>query len=84
MLTATKNNIKTKVTHLLADTVTPVSIYLKVRDHFNNPVLLESNDFRSRENCYSIIGLEPIAGLKVQQGAITRLLQMVLLKQKQL
>ena len=48
MLTATKNNIKTKVTHLLADTVTPVSIYLKVRDHFNNPVLLESNDFRSR------------------------------------
>jgi anthranilate synthase component 1 len=72
MLTATKNNIKTKVTHLLADTVTPVSIYLKVRDHFNNPVLLESNDFRSRENCYSIIGLEPIAGFKVQQGAITR------------
>ena len=72
MLTATKNKIQTKVTHLLADTVTPVSIYLKVRDHFNNPVLLESNDFRSRENCFSIIGLEPIAGFRVQQGAITR------------
>lgn len=72
MLTITKNKIQTKVTHLLADTVTPVSIYLKVRDHFNNPVLLESNDFRSRENCFSIIGLEPIAGFKVQEGTITR------------
>lgn len=72
MLTITKNQIRTEVTHLLADTVTPVSIYFKVRDYFNNPVLLESNDFRSRENCFSIIGLEPIAGFQVQQGTITR------------
>jgi anthranilate synthase component I len=71
MLTTTKKtNIRASVTHLLADTVTPVSIYLKVRDHFDNPVLLESNDFRSRENCFSIIGLEPIAGFKVQTGQI--------------
>lgn len=68
----TKIKIQTQVTHLLADTVTPVSIYLKVRDHFNNPVLLESNDFRSRENCFSIIGLEPIAGFRVQEKAIHR------------
>lgn len=64
--------IQTKVTKRLADIITPVSLYLKVRDHFNNPVLLESNDFRSRENCFSIIGLEPIAGFLVQNQAIKR------------
>ncbi len=63
--------IKTKVTKRLADVITPVSLYLKVRDHFNNPVLLESNDFRSRENCFSIIGLEPIASFIVQNQTIT-------------
>ena len=39
----------------LADTLTPVSIYLKVRDHYRQSVLLESNDFRSAENCFSYI-----------------------------
>lgn len=57
---------------LLADTYTPVSIYLKLRDHFGCSVLLESTDFRSMENCFSFIGLEPIASFKVQKGTISR------------
>ena len=53
---------------LLADTYTPVSIYLKLRDHFAGSVLLESTDFRSMENCFSFIAVEPIATFKVQNG----------------
>jgi anthranilate synthase component 1 len=44
-----------------ADLLTPVSIYLKLRDHFPQAALLESNDFRAAENCFSFIGLEPLA-----------------------
>ena len=49
----------------LADTTTPVSIYLKVRDHFESSLLLESTDFRSVENCFSFICMEPIASFEV-------------------
>src|SRR5580698_11446346 len=48
---------------LLADTTTPVSIYLRLRDVFPNSLLLESSDYHSRENSLSYICCEPIAGL---------------------
>lgn len=56
---------------MLADTHTPVSLYLKVRDHFENPILLESNDYRSRENCFSFIGLNPIASISIKDFKAT-------------
>lgn len=65
-----KIKIDTKVKRLLADTYTPVSIYLKLRDHFESSVLLESTDFRSMENCFSFIGLDPLATFQVQNGKI--------------
>jgi len=65
-----KIKIDTKVKRLLADTYTPVSIYLKLRDHFEGSVLLESTDFRSMENCFSFIGLDPVATFQVQNGLI--------------
>lgn len=54
----------------LSDTLTPVSLYLKVRDRFSDPVLLESNDFRSKEDCMSFIGLDALATFEVQAGRI--------------
>src|ERR1700753_712226 len=48
---------------LLADTTTPVSIYLRLRDVFPNSLLLESSDYHSRENSASYICCEPISGL---------------------
>ncbi|MFT5166422.1 MAG: anthranilate synthase component 1 [Saprospiraceae bacterium] len=65
-----KVKIQTTVKRLLADTYTPVSIYLKLRDHFGSSVLLESTDFRSMENCFSFIGLDPIATFQVQNNII--------------
>ncbi|SFC40155.1 anthranilate synthase component 1 [Parapedobacter composti] len=56
---------KTTYKHLLADTTTPVSIYLRLRDVFPNSLLLESSDYHSRENNMSYICCEPIAGIKL-------------------
>lgn len=66
-----KVKIKTSVTKHLADIITPVSLYLKVRDHFTQAVLLESNDFSSAEDCFSFIGLQAIAEISVQNREIT-------------
>jgi anthranilate synthase component I len=63
--------IKTLVKKHLADTFTPVSIYLKVRDKYTESVLLESTDFRSVENCFSFIGIEPIARFTAQGNVVT-------------
>jgi len=47
---------------MLADTTTPVSIYLRLRDVFPNSLLLESSDYHSRENSTSYVCCEPISG----------------------
>jgi anthranilate synthase component I len=51
---------------MLADTTTPVSIYLRLRDIFPNSLLLESSDYHSRENSMSYICCDPIAGIKLE------------------
>lgn len=67
----TKISIRTKVHKMLMDTHTPVSLYLKLRDHFTDPVLLENNDFRNKEDCFSFMGMESIADFQVQNGVIS-------------
>jgi len=63
-----KYNIKTKSKTLLADMMTPVSVYFKVRDKFSNPILLESTDFNGDENNYSIVCFNPIATFIANDG----------------
>src|SRR5262245_25441580 len=50
---------------LLADTLTPVNIYLKVRDVFAGSILLESSDYHSHENSLSMICCDPVASFKI-------------------
>ncbi|OFX89369.1 MAG: anthranilate synthase component I [Bacteroidetes bacterium GWF2_33_16] len=57
-------------TKMLADTYTPVSIYLKVRDVFMKSILLESTDFHHLENCYSFICMDPIAEIEVKNDIL--------------
>ncbi len=57
--------LKTISKKLLADTTTPVSIYLRLRDVFPNTILLESSDYHSRENSMSYVCCSPIAGIKL-------------------
>ncbi|MXV14125.1 anthranilate synthase component I family protein [Hufsiella ginkgonis] len=55
--------LSTNYKKLLADTTTPVSIYLRLRDIFPNSLLLESSDYHSRENSMSYVCCDPIAGI---------------------
>ena len=55
---------------ILADIITPVSIYLKVRDIYPNSVLLESSDYHSKENSYSFICMDPIAEFLVHHNEV--------------
>ncbi|MDG5492689.1 anthranilate synthase component I family protein [Psychroserpens sp. SPM9] len=55
---------------ILADTITPVSIYLKVRDKFPNSILLESSDYHANDNSFSYICFNPIASIKVKDNCI--------------
>lgn len=63
--------ITTKTKKILADTFTPVSIYLKIRDVFPKSILLESTDFHHVENCYSFICMNPMADFIVENEQIT-------------
>jgi len=53
--------LNTSVQKMLADTFTPVSIYLQLRDYFVNTILLESSDYHGNENAFTYICCEPIA-----------------------
>lgn len=70
MITTTKIPLKVGVRRMLADTLTPVSLYLRLRDHYTDPVLLESNDISNKEECFSFIGLDTIASFQVQDGRL--------------
>ncbi len=63
-------NIKSYTKKRLADTTTPVSIYLRLRDVFPNTILLESSDYHSRENATSYVCAEPVAGIILKDGML--------------
>lgn len=67
----TKFKLTTNYQKLLADTLTPVSLFLKIRDEFQNPILLESSDYHGHENSFSFICFEPIAQFIVENQSIT-------------
>ena len=46
-----KTIFKTK----MADTVTPVGLYLRFRDAYANTLLLESSDYHSKEESFSFV-----------------------------
>jgi anthranilate synthase component 1 len=50
---------------ILADTITPVSVYLKIRDQFPGSILLESSDYHANDNSFSYICCNPIATIRV-------------------
>lgn len=64
----TTYKLNTTYRRLLADTTTPVSIYLRMRDVYPNSLLLESSDYHSRENNMSYICCDPIAGIRLHDG----------------
>jgi len=57
-------------TQLLADTITPVSVYLKLRDQYPNSILLESSDYHANDNSFSYLCFNPLASFKVDKQSI--------------
>jgi anthranilate synthase component 1 len=57
---------KTNIIKKLSDTHTPVELYLKLRDKFPHSFLLESSDYKSKENSFSYLCLLPIASFIVE------------------
>ncbi|MFN8254136.1 MAG: anthranilate synthase component I family protein [Bacteroidales bacterium] len=63
-----KTNYKT----LLADILTPVSLYLKLRDKYPKSILLESSDYHGVENSFSYLCLEPVATFTAEDKNIVK------------
>lgn len=53
---------------ILGDMVTPVSVYLKVRDIYPQSALMESSDYHGGENSRSYIAVHPIASVGIEHG----------------
>jgi anthranilate synthase component 1 len=67
----TNYSINTSYKKRLADTTTPVSIYLRLRDVFPNTILLESSDYHSRENSVSYVCAQPVAGIVLKDNVLS-------------
>ena len=62
-------NIFPKIKKIIADTVTPVSLYLKFHNNYTNCLLLESSDYNSQENnSMSFLCFEPITTISAEKN----------------
>jgi len=69
-MTRIKLKLKTSEQTISSDLWTPVGVFMKLRDAYSEPVLLESNDFGNKEESHSYIGLDVLASFEVQNGQI--------------
>ena len=60
-----KFKLNTHYKKIIADTITPVSVYLKIRDKYPNSILLESSDYHANDNSFSYICCNPIASIEI-------------------
>ena len=67
-----KVKFKSELRMMLADTVTPVSIYLRLRTLYPKAILLESSDYHGHENAWSFVCFNPIASFTVNNGLVLK------------
>jgi anthranilate synthase component 1 len=63
-------NFRTRIKKQLADTITPVSLYAKLRDKYSGCLLLESSDYHSKEGSYSFICAEPLLNVSINNSIL--------------
>ena len=51
-----------------ADLYTPVGVFLKLRDVFQDTVLLESSDFHAADSSFSFIGFDPLCIFSLEEN----------------
>lgn len=64
--------ITTQHRQLLGDMLTPVGVYLKLRDKFPYTVMLESAEYHGMEHGFSVIACDPVASFTLDQFVITQ------------
>ncbi|HVA98817.1 MAG TPA: anthranilate synthase component I family protein [Bacteroidia bacterium] len=52
------------------DLLTPIGIYLKIRDKYREPLLLESSDYHSGKNSKSFICFEPMKSIVIKRNEV--------------
>ncbi len=65
-------NLFTHYKKILTDTITPVTVYYKIRDKYPNSILLESGDYHRNHKNFSYICFNPIASIKVENEIISQ------------
>ena len=55
---------------ILTDTMTPVNMYLKIRNYFSESILLESSDYGANDNSVAYICFNPIASFTLKDDNI--------------
>ena len=62
--------IYSKQTEVLSDTITPISVFLNLRDVYKSVSLFESSDYQFKENSKSFICVNPLVTLKVNDAKL--------------
>ncbi|UYZ60668.1 anthranilate synthase component I family protein [Hymenobacter latericus] len=58
--------LRTRHLSLPADTVTPVGLYLRLRDQYPGCLLLESSDYHAQQNAFSYIAFDELARFELR------------------
>lgn len=61
-----KEKIYTQYQKISADILTPVQVYMKIRDQFDKPLLLESSEHHNKTNDFSYICFEPLSSITLE------------------
>ena len=56
---------------ILSDTLTPIGVYLNLRDKYPETVMLESSDYHGKDHNYSYLGFDPIGGIKLDDSGLS-------------
>ncbi|MBC7447636.1 MAG: anthranilate synthase component I family protein, partial [Hymenobacteraceae bacterium] len=58
--------LRTRHVRLPADTVTPVGLYLRLRDQYPGCLLLESSDYHTQQNAFSYLACHELARFELR------------------
>lgn len=70
--TDTTFKVTTQSRKLLGDMLTPVGIYLKLRDKFPYTVMLESAEYHGMEHGFSVIACDSVASFVLDEDVVTQ------------
>lgn len=67
-----KFGIITRHKRLLADMLTPVGIFQRIRNHYAHSVILESADYHAMHNSFSYIACDEVASFQLDNDIVTQ------------